>query len=434
MINIEAMKKAIDGKCLSLSYGEVHTIKEQLIISKGPVSQVGDICFVGESKIPCEVISLEKENVYLMPLDKMERLQIGERVITAKKEIKLPETELLLGRVLNGYGEFIDGKQKYRDKESILLDKDAPNPLGRKRIKRVMETGIKTIDGFLTIGEGQKIGIFAGTGVGKSTLLGMIAKNAKSDVNVIALIGERGREVLEFMEKELGEEGMKRSVLVVSTSDEKPLMRIKAALLATSIAEKFRDQGKKVTLMMDSVTRVAMARREIDTLSKQLPIEGKTPSMEPFLQRLLERAGNDEKGTITGIYTVLVERDNFNGAIPDMVRGILDGHIVLDRRLADQNHFPAINVLSSISRVMQDVVSKDHWVLSREIKKYYGLYKENEDEFKIGGIQEGEDIELDISKRMYPIITHFLKQDMNESFTYDETMQKLGGIVNGLRK
>ena len=284
----------------------------------------------------------------------------------------------------------------------------------RKRITEILPTGVKAIDGVLTIGEGQRIGIFAGTGVGKSTLLGMIAKQAKADVNVIALVGERGREVKEFIEENLGEEGLKRSVLVISTSDEAKLMNIKAAELATAIAEQFRDEGKKVLLMMDSITRFAMAKREIDLATGSLAPGGKTPSMESSLQQLLERAGTSDKGSITGIYTVLVEGDDMQGAIPDMARGILDGHIVLDRKIADQNHFPAINVLASKSRVMDFVVAPEHLLAARELGKYLAIYKENEDAFTFGAYEKGRNKEVDFAKLVYPQIQTFLKQGKDE--------------------
>jgi flagellum-specific ATP synthase len=262
--------------------------------------------------------------------------------------------------------------------------------------------------------------------VGKSTLLGMIAKKSKEDINVIALIGERGREVREFIEKELGEEGMKRSIVVVSTSDETPLRQLRAADLATTIAEIFRDKGLNVLLMMDSITRFAIAKRTLDMANGDIPMMGgKTTSMESGLQKILERAGNNERGSITGIYTVLVENDDFNAPIPDMARGILDGHIVLTRRLADQNHFPAIDVLSSVSRVMQDITDQNHWTLSREIKKYLSIYMENEDEIKLGLIEKGVDREIDRSILIHKKIIHFLKQDINKAYTMEETLEDM---------
>jgi flagellum-specific ATP synthase len=388
------------------------------------------VCLVGSKKIPCEVVSLKGPNVYLMPLYDLDELMIRDKVYLSENQMVLPNVNYLLGRTINAMGEFIDDKEilEHIKREKIKLNKKAPDAMTRTRIQKVLSTGIKAIDSMLTIGEGQKIGIFAGTGVGKSTLLGMIARNAKADINVIALVGERGREVLEFIENDLGEEGMKRSVLVISTSDEQPLMHIKAAQLATSIAEEFRDQGKNVLLMMDSITRFALARKKIDNASGFPTIQGRTPSMEPYLQKLLERSGTNKQGSITGIYTVLVEGDDFIGAIPDMARGILDGHIILDRQLAEMNHFPAINILNSISRVMDKIVEKEHWDYAREIKKYLSIYKENEDNFNLGMYVPGQNKEIDIAKLIVPKINDFLKQDIAEAYDFQYILSLMRGI------
>lgn len=430
MIDLNKMKEKIEIKKSSITFGQVHTIKGNTIISKGPISTIGDLCVVGEEKIKCEVIGLIGDDVYLMPLNNFNKLKIKDKVFVKKNKIEIPIVNSLLGRTVNALGETIDGKMNKENKKiEVELDRDPPESMKRKKIEKILPTGIKAIDMMLTLGEGQRIGIFAGTGVGKSTLLGQIAKYAKADVNVVCLIGERGREVKEFIENELGEEGMKRSIVVVATSDEEKLMQIKAAQLATTIAEEFRDQGKKVLLMMDSITRFAKAREEIDKATGEIAdVNGKTPSMEKYLQRLLERAGNNEVGSITGIYTVLVDGDDFNGAIPDITRGILDGHIYLDRKIAQNNQFPAINVLSSVSRVMDKVVSKEHWNLIRNIKKYMALYEENEQAFKIGAIPPG-DRELDIAKMFNPIIIEYLKQGISESFEFDESLKLLKGVV-----
>lgn len=430
MINISVMKEKLRDIRTSTSFGEVHTVTHNMVISKGPFSKIGDICEVGTEKILCEVISIKQNNVYLMPIRSLENISIKDRVYVKRDQVAIPSVNLLLGRTLNGVGEFIDQLDpltKFPKKE-VDLNRMPPDPLKRKRIKDSLPTGIKAIDSLLTIGEGQKIGIFAGTGVGKSTLLGMIAKEAKADINVIALIGERGREVREFMERELGEEGMKRSVIVVATSVEAPLMLIKAAQLATSIAEEFRDQGKKVMFMMDSVSRFAKAREEIDNAVGLPTIQGKTPSMESYMKKILERSGMSEKGSITGIYTVLVDGDDFNDAIPDMARGILDGHIVLSRSLAHKNHYPAIDVLSSISRVMQEVADDDHWDVAREVKKYFSIYLENEDDFKSGMYIPGQDRDVDMARLLYPKIRTFLKQDIKEHVEFEETLLHMKGI------
>lgn len=426
--NIDDVLKKINKVNILSSFGEIHTISDHLLISKGPICKIGDICEVGHEKIPCEVIGLENENVKLMPFINSRNVAIKEKVYLRNTDIFIPSPDELLGRVMNGMGEFIDNRSNLFKKTKKRLEKSfsPPRAMDRKRINTPLVTGVKAIDGMLTIGEGQRMGIFAGTGVGKSTLLGMIAKNAKADINVIALIGERGREVKEFIEENLGEEGMKRSVLIVSTSDESKLMNIKAAELATSIAEMYRDEEKKVLLMMDSITRYALAKKEMDLADGQLAIGGKTPSMETTLQGLLERAGMGSKGSITGIYTVLVEGDDMQGPIPDMARGILDGHIVLDRKIADRNHFPAINVLASKSRVMDFVVSEEHLKISREIGKYLSIYNENEDAFNFGAYEFGRDKEIDFSKMIYPHIQSYLRQEKNEFFEFDETIGEMG--------
>lgn len=435
MNNFDSLKTIIEEfSPKSQSFGEIHTVNERILISKGPRCSIGNICVVGENKIVCEVIAVKKNDkndstdVFLMPMTSFESINVKDKVVLTKKETKIPHVNFLLGRIINSFGEMMDGKEKIESSIKVSLNKDAPDALTRKRINETLETGIAAIDGLLTIGKGQRIGIFAGTGVGKSTLLGMIAKRAKADVNVIALIGERGREVREFIERELGEEGLRKSVLVVSTSDQQPMMNIKAAQLATSIAEEFRDQGKDVLLMMDSVTRFAMARREIDNASGMPTIDGKTPTMEPYMQRLLERAGTNEKGSITGIYTVLIENDDMTGSIPDVARGILDGHIELHRSLAAVNHFPAINVLTSVSRVMQDIVNEEHWEIAREIKKHLAVYEENKEMIDLGFYKEGENMDVDLAKRMNPYIKDFLKQDIKQSFGKEETFEKMKGL------
>lgn len=431
MINIRKFNQVITDANVYQAFGEIHTITDHLLISKGPICKLGDICLVGEEEIPCEVVSMQGQNVQLMPFIIAEGIQVKAKVYVKEKPILIPPIHQLLGRVINGLGEFIDGGAPVReqDKHPIDTKATAPNSMTRRRIKEAMPTGVKAIDSLLTIGEGQRMGIFAGSGVGKSTLLGMIAKNAEADINVIALVGERGREVKEFIEENLGEEGIKRSVLIVSTSDEAKLMNIKAAELATSIAESFRDEGKKVLLMMDSITRYAMAKKEIDLATGQLAPGGKTPSMESSLQRLMERAGMSEKGSITGLYTVLVEADDMQGAIPDMARGILDGHIVLDRKIADRNHFPAINVLASKSRVMDFVVTPAHLSFARELGKNMAIYKENEDAFTFGAYAQGRNREVDLAKLLHPKIQAFLQQTKLESVPFQETVTLMEGIL-----
>jgi len=432
MLNLNELHQKLQTHPVHKTFGEIHTLTGNTMISKGPICKIGDLCTVGEEHVPCEVISLKGSDVYLMPLIKTKKLSVRDKVVLKQNNVEIPPVQFLLGRTLNGLGFFIDGEKhdSYHKKIAVDLDRDAPDSMSRKRISTVLPTGIKAIDSMLTLGEGQRIGIFAGTGVGKSTLLGQIARYAKADVNVICLIGERGREVREFIEHDLGPEGVKRSVVIVATSDEQKLMQIKAAQLATSVAEEFRNQGKKVLLMMDSITRFAKAREDIDKATGEIPdVNGKTPSMEPYMQRLLERAGTNDRGSITGIYTVLVDGDDFNGAIPDMARGILDGHIILDRQIAQNNHFPAINVLNSVSRVMDKIVEKEQWDLVREIKKYMAIYKEKEQAIQIGAIPPGNR-EIDLAKAVYPIVNEFLKQNIYDSFEFEETLTLLKQVIS----
>ncbi|MEM4992806.1 FliI/YscN family ATPase [Priestia sp. SB1] len=430
MTSLAKLKEQIQHNTLLSRAAVVQAVYENFVITKGPVVPIGSIFEKRESKLKFEVVGIKEETNVLMPLSTSDQLVRGDKLYPASNEIELPENPYeLLGNVLDAYGESIEG---YRFKNKVRWESAGkpPSPLKRARIKEAIETKIKAIDGFLTIGRGQKIGIFAGTGVGKSTLLGLLTKQSTEDVNVIALIGERGREVREFIERELGEEGMKRSVVVVSTSNESSLMQIKAAELATRIAEEFREKGKRVLLMMDSVTRYAMARRVLDIANGDIPLGGgRTLGMEPSLQRLLERSGNNERGSITGIYTVLVENDDFNGPIPDMARGILDGHIVLTRKLADRNHFPAIDVLASVSRVMQEVVDENHWKSARSIKKYLSIYNEIEDQYNLGLIEKGKDVEIDKSVFLNKRINELLRQDIKESYDKQETLQMMNDIV-----
>jgi len=431
MTSLEKLKDKIHHINLNSKAAIVEAVYENFVITKGPVVPIGSIFEKREEELMFEVIGIKENSNVLMPLSFGNSLIKGDKLYLSSNKTELPENPYdLLGNVLNAFGDSIEG-YRFRNKTEWKTAGKPPNPLKRARIKESIETKIKAIDGFLTIGRGQKIGIFAGTGVGKSTLLGLLAKQSTEDVNVIALIGERGREVREFIERELGEEGMRRSVVVVSTSDESSLMQLKAAELATRIAEEFREKGKRVLLMMDSVTRFAMARRVMDIANGDIPLAGgRTLGMEPSLQRLLERSGNNEKGSITGIYTVLVENDDFNGPIPDMARGILDGHIVLTRRLADKNHFPAIDVLSSVSRVMQEVVDDNHWQVARSLKKYLSIYNEIEDQYNLGLIEKGRDPEIDKSISLHKKINDLLKQDIKESYSKQETLIMMNDIIS----
>lgn len=429
-VDLKQIKSAIDNKKeTKKTYGKVKKISEFMIVSKGPSVKIGQLCEVGEKRIMCEVVGIKGTNVELMPMEKDAEIMIDDKVFIKNETVKIPKIHKMLGRIINGMGEFIDGGIEQEKTIELKYKNKAPNSMQRERIVRPMVTKVKAIDSLLTIGEGQRIGIFAGSGVGKTTLLSMIAENAEADVNVIALIGERGREVKEFIEENLGEQGMKKSVIIVSTSDEHKLMNIKAAELATSVAEYFRDQGKSVILMMDSITRYAMAKREIDLATGSLAPNGKTPTMESSMQALLERSGNNENGSITGIYTVLVEGDDMDGTIPDMVRGILDGHIVLDRKLANRNHFPAINVLASKSRVMDYVVTEEHMLKARETNKYLSLYEDNEDMFLYGAYEIGRDKEIDFAKHIYPKINEFLIQKKDEPVEFEESIENMKELM-----
>ena len=410
-----------------VSFGEILEVNERLLVAKGPYCKIGDRCEVGENSVLCEVIAVETSRVTLMPFQKAIGVYAGDKVVKSERGFQIPLPTMLLGQVLNAFGEVLSDPSLLGS-TAISLERTPPHALARKPVRTPFETGIRAVDALLTMGVGQRIGLFAGTGVGKTTLMGMMAKRTKSDVNVVALIGERGREVNDFIQKSLGREGMANTILIVSTSDEGPLMNIRAAQLAMSIAEVFRDEGKQVLFMMDSITRFAMAKREVDVARGEVPMNGKTPSMEPAMQELLERAGNDSTGSITGIFTVLVEGDDFEGTIPDTARGILDGHIVLSRQLANQNRFPAIDIQASVSRVMEDVVQPEHWARARVFQKYYALYKENEDAFLYGAYQMGQNQEIDMAKYLYPKMTQFLLQQVEETSTFEETyaqMEKL---------
>ncbi|MFD3446002.1 flagellar protein export ATPase FliI [Microbacteriaceae bacterium 4G12] len=411
---------------LYITRGKIHSIQEQVFISKGPKAKIGDICLVGEKNILCEVIAIEKENNTLLPFNQSDKASYGDWVTAIDEEVKVPRGHHLLGKVLNANGDILNDEASSFPLQKVKLDAPPIHAFRRQEITEVLETGIKSIDSMLTIGIGQKIGIFAGSGVGKSTLLGMIAKHAKADINVIGLVGERGREVKDFIRKDLGEEGMRKSVVVVATSDESHLMQLRAAKLATSIAEYFRDQGNNVLLMMDSVTRFADARRSVDIAIKELPIGGKTLLMESYMKKLLERSGKTDKGSITGIYTVLVDGDDMNGPIPDLARGILDGHIVLKRELATLGHYPAISVLESVSRIMEEIVDPTHWNMANEIRKMMSIYKENELYFKLGTIQENEETaHIFESKHKIEGINAFLKQGRSDHYQLMETLEQM---------
>lgn len=434
MINYKKYKNIISTHDFVKYSGRVSQVVGLTIESLGPAVKLGEICHIyplkSQEPIIAEVVGFKSNIVSLMPLGDMSGIGPGSRVEATGKSLMVKVDNSLLGRILDGMGNPIDEKKLIDSKCFYPVENTPPNPLTRKMIKEVLPLGIKCIDGLLTIGKGQRVGIFAGSGVGKSTLMGMIARNTKADVNVIALIGERGREVREFIENDLQEEGLARSVLVVATSDQPALVRLKAAQLATSIAEFFRDQGKDVMLLMDSLTRYAMAQREVGLAVGEPPVSrGYTPSVFAIMPKLLERAGTSEIGSITGMYTVLVEGDDMNEPVADTARGILDGHIVLSRSLANKNHYPAVDVLASISRVMPNIVSDEQKQYSNEIKNLMAVYKEAEDLINIGAYSRGSNKNIDVAIDKNEDINKFLKQETHEKVEIEEVIATMENII-----
>ena len=414
--------------------GKIENIVGMSIEASGDRAAVGDICRIynGESgrQVTAEVVGFKNDRILLMPYADMSGISAGNFVRNTGRQLTIPVGNFLQGRIINALGEPLDNKGPFHGGTGYCVTGAPVNPLDRPPIRERIEFGVKAIDGMLTIGKGQRIGIFAGSGVGKSTLMGMIARNVKADINVIALVGERGREVLEFVEKDLGEEGMRRSILVVATSDQPAMLRMKCPSVATGIAEYFRDQGKDVLLMMDSLTRFAMAQREIGLAIGEPPVSrGYTPSIYAELPKLLERSGNFNTGSITGVYTVLVEGDDTNEPIADTVRGILDGHIVLSRALAASNHYPAIDISASVSRLMTEIVSPEHRELASKVRDILGVYEKNADLVSIGAYKAGTNPRLDRALAKIDPINDFLKQGVNESFTYDQCVQQMRTLL-----
>ena len=433
-LNLNKFSEAINNCQPMRMIGKVVQMVGLVIQCSGPNVTMGDLCYVRSrlpdvEPVPAEVVGFRDGFVLLMPLGETKGIGPGCQVVSAQKQLQVQVGPELLGRVIDGLGNPIDGKGPILCKKEYPLQADPPSPLERPVIKDSLYVGVRAIDGLITMGDGQRIGIMAGSGVGKSTLLSMIARNTEADISVIALVGERGREVKEFIERDLGEEGLKRSVVVVATSDKPALVRIKGAMTATAIAEYFRDCGRKVVLMMDSVSRFAMAQREVGlTVGEPPATRGYTPSVFALLPRLLERAGTSEKGSITGIYTVLVDGDDMNEPIADAVRSILDGHIVLSRAIAAQNHFPAIDVLASVSRVMSAVVPKEHMDANRKLRALMAVYKDAEDLIHIGAYVKGSSQKIDEAVQKIDAINDFLCQGVFEVQTFEETIARLEGI------
>ena len=413
--------------------GKVSKVIGLTVEVEGIKAFVGELCIIHNNmgnEIQCEVVGFKEDCVILMPLGELVGVSPGCKVVGKGVPLNVRCSDELLGKILDGLGNPIDG-EVILDGENYSLFNEPPDPMKRPRITNIMPTGVRAIDGFLTCGEGQRIGIFAGSGVGKSTTLGMMARTAEADVNVIALIGERGREVLDFIERDLGPEGMKKSVVVCATSDKSPLVRLKGALTATSIAEYFRDKGKKVLLMMDSVTRFAMAQREVGLAIGEPPAQkGYTPSVFAMLPKLMERTGMSDKGSITAFYTVLVDGDDFNEPIADTVRGILDGHIVLSRQLAHKNHYPAIDILNSVSRLMKEIASEEQNNAASKARDILATYKEAEDLINIGAYEEGSNKEIDLAVKYIGKVNSYLKQGVNEVSQFEVSKSQLINMLD----
>jgi flagellum-specific ATP synthase len=421
---------ALPKRALIEHAGTIANVIGVTIESIGPQAAIGELLELrapdGSPSGLCEVVGFRDSRIIAMVLGDTQRLMPGMKLVATGSSLTVELSPALLGRVLDGLGRPLDGKGRPRPTERRSVYAAAPSPLDRQRITTPLETGVRALDGMLTLGKGQRIGIFAGSGVGKSTLLGMLARHTSADVNVIALIGERGREVREFLEKDLGSHGLERSVVVCATSDQPALIRLKAALVATTIAEYFRDQGLDVLLMMDSVTRLAMAQREVGLAVGEPPTtKGYTPSVFALLHSVMERAGTASLGTITALYTVLVEGDDMNEPIADAARGILDGHIVLSRKLAHQGHYPAIDVLQSISRIMDDIVSPEHRRAAATLRELLATYAEAEDLIAVGAYQSGTNPELDRAIALRPEILAFLRQQKDDYTPFAHTRTRL---------
>ena len=433
--NLEWIEERLDKADSCEKSGKILNVNGLVIESEGPEAALGEICMIesprtGEAA-PVEVVGFRENRVLLMPLGEMNDLHPGCRVVTSQESNSVPVGDKLLGRVLNGHMRPIDGKGPLLAPSSGKLKNRPPDPMKRRSIESCFETGVKAVDTFTPMGFGQRMGIFSGSGVGKSVLLGMLGRNSDADVNVIALVGERGREVKDFIEKQLCEEGMKKTVVIVTTSDQPAPLRIRAANLATAIAENFRDEGRNVLLLMDSVTRLAMAQREIGLAVGEPPTSrGYTPSVFGMLPKLMERSGTGEVGSITAFYTVLVEGDDMNEPVADAVRSILDGHIILSRKLANANHFPAIDVLDSISRLYLEVCSEEEVNLVTEARELLALYRHNEDLINVGAYAHGSNPRIDLAIQKFVPIQEFLRQVHGTKMGRVESFAKLGEILS----
>lgn len=436
-VDLSRYRRALTGLKTARLSGRVAQVVGLTVEARGLDGQVGEICEIrtgssgGQAPLQAEVVGFRDERTLLMPLGEMHGIQPGSPVFPLRTVFRAPVGHELLGRVLDGLGRPIDGRGPLNASETAPIYNSAPHPLRRRPIAEPLITGVRAIDGLLTPGKGQRLGIFAGSGVGKSTLMGAIARSSRADVSVIALVGERGREVQEFIDRDLGKVGLARSVVVVSTSDQPALVRLKAAWVATTIAEYYRGQGLDVTFLMDSVTRFAMAQREVGLAIGEPPAsKGYTPSVFALLPKLLERAGTSDRGSMTGFYTVLVEGDDFNEPICDAARSILDGHIMLTRELAARNHYPAIDVLNSVSRVMPAVTTPEHRAQAARARKLLATYEKARDLVNIGAYVAGSDPEIDAALAALPALMDFLQQSV-EFTPFEDTLRRLGGLEAG---
>lgn len=435
LFNVDMYREAVKDADPYEYGGRVSQILGLTVEAAGLTAKLGDICRIYTEKrdkyILSEVVGFRDKKVVLMPFGDLSGAGPNSHVVSEERQLNVAVGKDFCGRVLDGLGNPMDGKGKVKIQSRYPIMNQPPNPMERSRITERLTMGIKAIDSMLTLGKGQRVGIFSGSGVGKSTLLGMIARNTSADINVIVLIGERGREVRDFIEKDLKEEGLKRSVLVVATSDQPALVRLKSAMVGTAIAEFFRDQGYNVMLLMDSLTRFAMAQREIGMAIGEPPVSrGFTPSVYAIMPKLLERAGTGKRGSITGLYTVLVEGDDMDEPISDTVRGILDGHIILSRKIANSNHYPAIDVLQSISRLMPDVMDRENREKTSFIRSVMATYKDAQDLISIGAYKKGSSKKIDEAIELIGPINELLQQQVGERFSFEETMKLVSDIYD----
>jgi type III secretion system H+-transporting two-sector ATPase len=430
MLDLKPYIKAVDWISSVEVRGRVTELVGLLIRAAVPGARVGEVCLIHSphraKTLRAEVVGFRGSEVILMPLGEVSDVAMGAEVVPTGTALTIKVGDELLGRVIDGLGEPLDGKGSFENAAERSVMAHPPDPMKRERVRQKLKTNIRALDGLLTVGEGQRVGIFAAAGVGKSTTLGMLARSTEAEVNVIALIGERGREVRDFLEQDLGEEGLKRSVVIVATSNEPSLIRMKAAYVATAVAEYFRDQGKKVLFMMDSVTRFARALREVGLAAGEPPARaGFPPSVFSELPRLLERTGNSDKGSITAFYTVLVEGDDMTEPIADETRSILDGHIVLSRSLASQGHYPAIDINESVSRVMHSVADEEHIAYANKLRDVLAAYQEQKDLILIGQYQKGSDRRTDYAISRIDAVNEFLRQGMTEQMSFEEAVEKM---------